>query len=67
MNKENININQKKFLEHYAKTLDADYSAQLAGYKNQTSVTNVKKILDDPKKIKHLEEIIKQNFPMPIL
>ena len=61
MNKENININQKKFLEHYARTLDAEHSARLAGYKNQISVTNVKKILDDPKKIGMLNKIIKQN------
>ena len=61
MNKENINNNQKKFLEHYAKTLDAEHSARLAGYKNQNTVTNVKKILDDPKKLKQLDEIIKQN------
>lgn len=61
MNKENININQKKFLEHYARTLDAEHSARLVGYKNQISVTNVKKILDDPKKIGMLNKIIKQN------
>ncbi len=61
MDKENINNNQKKFLEHYAKTLDAEQSAHLAGYKNQTSVTNVKKILDDPKKLKQLNKIIQQN------
>ncbi len=62
MDKENININQKKFLENYAKTLDAEQSARLAGYKNKASVTNVKKILDDPKKIKQLNEIIKQSI-----
>ncbi len=61
MNKENININQKKFLENYAKTLDAEHSAQLAGYKNKNSVTNVKKILDDPKKLKQLNTIIMQS------
>ncbi len=61
MNKENININQKKFLENYAKTLDPEQSAQLAGYKTKTSVTNVKKILDDPEKIKQLNKIIRHN------
>ena len=62
MNKENININQKKFLENYARTLDIAHSAALAGYKNSTSFTNVKKILDDPKCIKALDEIIKYAF-----
>ena len=61
MNKENININQKKFLENYARTLDIAHSAALAGYKNSTSFTNVKKILDDPKCIKALDEIIKKS------
>ena len=61
MNKENININQKKFLENYAKTLDCTLSAQLAGYKNQASVTNVKKILDNPKCLNILDEIIKKS------
>ncbi len=61
MDKDNININQKKFLENYARTLDAEHSAHLAGYKNKNSVTNVKKILDDPKKINFLNKIIKQS------
>ena len=61
MNKENININQKKFLEHYAKTLDAEQSAHAAGYKNKVSVTNVKKILDDPKNLKELDKIVQKN------
>ena len=61
MSKENINNNQKKFLENYARTLHAEHSAHLAGYKNKISVTNVKKILDDPKKISMLNKIIKQS------
>ncbi len=61
MDKENINIHQKKFLENYARTLDIAHSADLAGYKNSASYTNVKKILDDPKCKKALDKIIKKS------
>lgn len=59
MNKEKINKNQKKFLEYYAKTLDMDTSAKIAGYKTPFGICGVKKFLDNPKGLFELEKIIK--------
>lgn len=58
MQKENINNNQKKFLQNYAKTLDSRHSAKLAGYKSETSVSNVLKMLDNPQKLEYFNRII---------
>jgi len=62
MDKEEINANHKKFLEYYAKTLNARQSAQLAGYKSENGISSVKKILDNPKKVFELEKIIAKSI-----
>lgn len=61
MNKENINNNQKKFLEHYATTLDCLKSARLAGYKSANALSAAKKILDNNQKLAILDKIIDSN------
>lgn len=61
MDKENINKVQKKFLENYARTLDFSQSAKLAGYKSSSSLQSVKKILDNPKNLAALNEIINKS------
>lgn len=61
MDKDNINIKQKKFLINYANTLNAEFSAKAAGYKTPASISLAAKMLNEPKKIKLLNEIIKKN------
>ncbi len=60
MKNKDMNKKQKKFLEYYAKTLDFNYSLQLAGYKSDASIESLKKMIVDNNKSSKLTKVISE-------